>query len=48
VTPTVKAPIEDPTAGAWMEVDAEADLVARHKACFVFDDVSRKGYLLGG
>jgi hypothetical protein len=39
---------ESPLKGAWIVVDSAADLVARHEACFVFDDVTRRAYLLGG
>ena len=34
--------------GSWIEVDDSAALTARQEACFVFDDVSRRAYLIGG
>lgn len=34
--------------GSWIEVDDSAPLTARQEACFVFDDVSRRAYLIGG
>jgi len=34
--------------GTWIEVNDSAPLTARHEACFVFDDVTRRAYLIGG
>jgi len=38
----------DANGGGWVQVDPDADLIARHEACFVFDADTRKAYLLGG